>query len=131
LSEGEHQAVGEPTGVALELGEVAVPVVALNSYRGTAALLVNRSIHEVEAPLALVQAHLEVQVACAWEVLGSPLDVEYPVGCCTRNRGEYAVARVDRVEVVPVGEDGVAGRGVGQAAVGEGGVSVAEVELAI
>src|SRR2546421_536460 len=93
--------------------------VALHAHHGVRARLVHIAVDYVEPRLALIQAHLEVGEASAVVVGRAPLYVEYPVGRAARYRRIYSAAsraaRIARVQVVPLWEDGEVIAQVGQA----------------
>src|SRR4029077_9176007 len=67
-----------------------VGVVLLHSRRGAGVPVGQRAIDHIEACLSLIQSQLEAGAAAPREVLGTPFNVEDPVGSSATCRGEYA-----------------------------------------
>ena len=81
--------------------------VLLHTGCGAAVARIHLTVDDVEACLPLIQPQLEVGSARPWEVLITPLNIEDPIRCCALHRGEDPKPTEYRIQVIPVGEDGV------------------------
>ena len=106
-------------------------VVPLHTGGGRCVGVGQCAVDDVEAALALIQPHFEVGSAGPWVVLVAPLDVKDPVGRSATNRGKDARASHYRVQVVPVGEDGVHMGYARQAGIGEDRGTATELQCAV